>query len=109
MTSNIHPKPLEFRKVGEEELFTEWDDGHRSLLSARLLRLNCPCANCVDEWTGQRTIKEEALPARLGVTDWKPVGHYGVRFTWSDGHDTGIFSFTRLRKLCRCPSCLLLK
>ena len=31
-----------------------WKDGHNSLYDPRYLRLNCPCAGCVDEMTGQR-------------------------------------------------------
>lgn len=99
-------RPYEIRKVGPDEILVLWNDDHRSLFHARFLRLNCPCAGCVDEWTGQRTVRPEHIPESTVVSGWQPVGNYGVRFTWTDGHDTGIFSFQALRQLCRCSPCL---
>jgi DUF971 family protein len=41
----------------------------------------------------------------VAVKDIEPVGRYGLRFRWSDGHDTGIYSFSLLRhKFCRCSA-----
>jgi DUF971 family protein len=34
-----------------------------------------------------------------------PVGAYAVQIVWSDGHDTGIYSFETLRRACSCPEC----
>ncbi len=34
-----------------------------------------------------------------------PVGRYAYKITWSDGHDTGIFTLEHLRALCECPEC----
>jgi DUF971 family protein len=33
------------------------------------------------------------------------VGRYAIRFHWSDGHSTGIYTFEHLRELCPCPIC----
>jgi DUF971 family protein len=33
------------------------------------------------------------------------VGRYAIRFHWSDGHSTGIYTFEQLRELCPCPIC----
>jgi DUF971 family protein len=35
------------------------------------------------------------------------VGAYGLRIDWSDGHDTGIYTFDRLRAACPCQTCRL--
>ena len=32
-------------------------------------------------------------------------GRYAIRFHWSDGHSTGIYTFELLRQLCPCPIC----
>jgi DUF971 family protein len=98
-------RPQDIRPVGENELLIIWEDGHRSLYAAKDLRLQCACAYCVDEWTGVRVLVPDAIPADIRVREWSPVGHYGIRFQWSDGHNTGIYSFENLRRLCRCPSC----
>ena len=33
------------------------------------------------------------------------VGNYAVSFTWQDGHNTGIYPYRLLRRLCPCPAC----
>jgi len=34
------------------------------------------------------------------------VGRYGVKFTFSDRHDDGIYTWERLREICPCDECL---
>ena len=76
-----------------------WKDGAVHDLGARALRLACPCAQCVDELTGRKTLREETVPADIRVVGAEPVGRYGISFRWSDGHGTGIFTWPRLREL----------
>jgi len=33
------------------------------------------------------------------------VGNYAVSLTWKDGHNTGIYPFRLLRRLCPCDAC----
>lgn len=82
-----------------------WKDGHRSVYAPRHLRLNCPCAGCVDEMTGIRTLRPDLVPETIYPTAINYVGRYALQFVWSDGHDTGFYSFETLRDLCRCPEC----
>jgi DUF971 family protein len=63
------------------------------------------CASCVDECTGVRKILPGSIPASLERVRVAPVGNYALHFGWSDGHDTGIYSFEYLRELCPCPQC----
>lgn len=90
------------RLVGEREFLLTWEDGHRSLYSFPYLRFLCPCAGCVDEHTGKRTIQKESVPDDIKSTEMAPVGRYAVKFRFSDGHQTGIYSFEYLRKICPC-------
>ena len=80
----------------------EWSDGHKGVYPVRVLRLNCPCAACVDEWTGVRRLKPDDVPMFIMAQDIQPVGRYALQFTWSDGHDSGIYSYGLLRQLCQC-------
>ncbi len=82
-----------------------WRDGHESLYDNRFLRLSCPCAACVNEWTGERTLREEEVPGDVRPASWHLVGNYALSIGFSDGHDTGIYSFELLRSLCPCPAC----
>jgi DUF971 family protein len=35
----------------------------------------------------------------VAISAIEPVGHYAVRLTFDDGHDTGIYSWSYLRRL----------
>lgn len=96
---------LELRQLGPSKLGIIWNDKHQSLYSVRNLRMECRCANCVDEWTREKLLKEEAVPADVRPVNIESVGRYALKFDWSDGHNTGIYSFDALRKLCECPQC----
>jgi Mrp family chromosome partitioning ATPase/DUF971 family protein len=88
----------EARAEGDEISFT-WTDGSMAVLSARLLRLNCPCAACVDEMSGERILREEDLPEGIEARDFHFLGNYAVQIEWSDGHGSGIYSYPLIRKL----------
>jgi len=89
--------PDAIRSVGQDEILIVWSDGCRSLLTLTLLRLQCPCAGCVDELTGERRIKPDQIRPDISILDWKIVGNYAIQWRWSDGHQTGIYSFEYLR------------
>jgi len=77
----------------------EWQDGAVSRLAPRFLRARCPCAGCVDEMTGKRTLRTENIPADIHPLAIQYVGRYALKFEWSDGHSTGIYPFRYLREL----------
>ncbi len=76
-----------------------WADGAESLIDVRALRLACGCALCVDEWTGEALLEDDRVPADVVPRGIEPVGRYAIQVAWSDGHDTGIYPFERLRGL----------
>lgn len=91
-------EPREIKQVGDAGLDVTWGDGVTSSYKAADLRRACPCAQCVNEWTGQRMLKPEAVSEELTITDISVVGRYALNFRWSDGHETGIYSFRYLRE-----------
>ena len=92
-------EPREIKQEGEAALKITWADNHVSHFTATGLRRACPCAQCVNEWTGQRVLKPESIAEGLTISDLSLVGRYAINFRWSDGHDTGIYSFRYLRGL----------
>ena len=106
----MSPKSISPSHIGPTDdglaLEIKWEDGHGSIFEPRFLRLNCPCAGCVDEMSGQRTLTEAMVPEGIYPTAINYVGRYALQFVWSDGHDTGFFSFETLRALCQCSECL---
>jgi DUF971 family protein len=93
-------EPREISLESDALLRITWADGGVCDYQAATLRRACPCAQCVNEWTGQRTLKPEAISDEVEIKDLSIVGRYALNFRWSDGHDTGIYSFQYLRDLC---------
>lgn len=92
-------EPREIKQEGDAGLRITWADNHVSNYRAAQLRRACPCAQCVNEWTGQRVLKPESITEELTINDLSLVGRYAINFRWSDGHETGIYSFRYLREL----------
>ena len=93
-------EPREIMQAGDAGLRITWTDERVCEYTAAALRRVCPCAQCVNEWTGQRTLTPEMISEALTIKDLNLVGRYALNFQWSDGHETGIYSFRYLRELC---------
>lgn len=98
------PKRMDLGPAGE--LHIAWADGHEGRIAAWTLRVNCPCAACVDEDTGRRVLDPKKIPLDVRVAGVNPVGRYGVGLAFSDAHNTGIYTFESLRAACECAECL---
>jgi len=91
--------PTAIRQAGADQLEIEWADGVVSRFVVYDLRCACPCASCVDELTGVRTLDPARIPEDVRPVHIRSVGNYAISIVWSDGHDTGIYSYSRLRDL----------
>lgn len=89
----------------DNRLEITWEQGHVGSYSLRALRLACPCARCVDELTSRVLLDPDSVAADLRLDSIRPVGSYAVRFGWSDGHASGIYTYKLLRELCPCAAC----
>ena len=98
-------RPVEIQTAEDKGLCIEWQDSHRSLYTFPYLRRKCRCAACVDEWTGREKLLPEKISETIRILETLPVGNYGIRFQWSDGHSTGIYAFEYLRSICPCEEC----
>jgi DUF971 family protein len=72
-------------------------EGRLSLVE---LRAECMCARCVDEITGERIVDVEGIDPGIAIESMQLVGNYAVKIRWSDGHDTGLYTWGHLRRLC---------
>jgi len=97
-TASVRHRPAE-AQIRPDGVEIKWTDAHMSRYDHRTLRLACPCALCVDEWTGQRRLDPDHVPADVRVLDLHAVGRYALQFSFSDGHATGLYSFDALRSL----------
>ena len=91
----IEPKSIDL--PSPSRLRIVWKDGLTSDLDARALRLGCPCAQCVEEWSGRKILHDASVPLDIQLLGAELVGRYGLALRWSDQHATGIFTWDRLR------------
>ena len=92
-------EPTQIIEENDAEISIVWSDGIETKYVASDLRRVCPCAGCVNEWTGERMLKPESIQDGLNFKNIAIVGRYALNFNFSDGHDTGIYSFKYLREL----------
>ena len=102
MSVRLGLKNIELNSSG---ILVDWDDGHRTIFDPMRLRLNCACAECVEEWTQRKLLDPVSVPADIVAEDYLMVGNYAVQFLWSDAHFTGIYPLDLLRRLCDCNIC----
>ncbi|MFY9237302.1 MAG: P-loop NTPase [Roseovarius sp.] len=76
-----------------------WADGQVQRLGVRDVRLACRCAKCRDEVTGKPLLDPQTVPLDLKATRIWSVGNYALGFAFSDGHDTGIYTFKQLHAM----------
>jgi ATP-binding protein involved in chromosome partitioning len=93
------PMPAAVEQAGPQTLRIRWNDGIDSLYAVRDLRLACRCAQCIEETTGRPLLEPGRVPVDVKPVRIQSVGRYALQFTWSDGHDTGIYTYEYLRQL----------
>lgn len=91
-------EPVQIIEENDSAVSIIWSDEKETRYEAPDLRRACPCASCVNEWTGEKMLKPESIPDNLIFKHIGIVGRYALNFKFSDGHDTGIYSFKYLRE-----------
>ena len=91
--------PIGFLRRDPRTLSILWEDGHRDDFDVRDLRLACHCALCVEEMSGRKLLDPKTIRSDVSPRQIVSIGNYAIQFDWSDGHNTGIYSFKDLRAL----------
>jgi len=84
------PEEIRLSKA-KDRLEIRFDDGAQFSLPAELLRVESPSAEVQGHGAGQKTTpagKQDIL-----ISSIEPVGNYAIRLGFSDGHNTGLFSW----------------
>jgi len=92
-------EPTQIIEESDSEVSIRWSDDSETRYSAPQLRRSCPCAACINEWTGEKILDDARIADDLTFSTISIVGRYALNFIFSDGHDTGIFSFKYLREM----------
>ena len=85
----------------ERKLELHWDDGSVDRLPYKYIRGECPCASCIEEWSGRRILDLNTVPDDVHPTDISIVGNYALKIVWSDGHSTGLYTWDHLGNIAR--------
>jgi ATP-binding protein involved in chromosome partitioning len=99
VSDDLDVTPTRIAQKSPRELSILWADGRESVFDVRALRLACACARCIDEWSGRAMLDPASVPADVRPLQIRSVGRYAIQIDWSDGHDSGIYPFRRLREL----------
>jgi DUF971 family protein len=101
--SGLHPGAPQPTNISlhqaSRKLEVTFDDGTQGLLTCEFLRVYSPSAEVRGHGIGQETLqtgKEE-----VNIVDIEPVGNYAVRLIFTDGHDTGLYSWDYLYDLVK--------
>jgi ATP-binding protein involved in chromosome partitioning len=88
-----------FRQRDARTLSVLWADGHRDDFDVRDLRLACHCALCIEEMSGRKLLDPKTVRPDVSPRVISSIGNYAIGIDWSDGHNSGIYSFDHLRSL----------
>jgi DUF971 family protein len=93
--TNNSPRPTSIT-VHQQSRVLEvgFDDGREFRIPFELMRVYSPSAEVQGHGPGQEVL--QTGKREVGLTALEPVGNYAVQPTFSDGHDTGLFSWDYL-------------
>ena len=91
-----HPTEVKLHQASRV-LEIAFDDGSTFRLPYEYLRVYSPSAEVRGHGPGQEVLQVGKRDVTIASVE--PVGHYALRPTFSDGHDTGIYSWEYLHEL----------
>ena len=92
------PRPTDITLHQQSRMLeVTFDNGARFELPCEYLRVYSPSAEVRGHGPGQEVL--QAGKRDVGISAVEPVGMYAVKLVFSDGHDTGIYSWDYLHEL----------
>lgn len=104
MSDTIRPTGVKADRT-ERVVTITWSDGRSCTYPFAGLRAICPCVECKGGHENMGTppdidLLHSAENPSLSLESIEPVGSYALQFNWSDGHDTGLYTWKYLREAC---------
>lgn len=94
--------PTVIERLDGSALRIAWSDGFSAIVPLEVLRHYCPCAYCKGEQVFGTVVMLPLQQFSAGMYELRalePVGNYGIRARWADGHDSGIYTWQLLRQI----------
>ena len=86
-------------QTDDRTLSITWTDGKNASYDVVQLRKRCPCATCIDEWTHEPILRPDQISESVRPLKVESVGQYALNIHFSDGHKTGIYTFSFLHAM----------
>lgn len=97
-TSNAKIYPLEIKLHQASKLLEiKFSNQTECMLSCEFLRVHSPSAEVKGHGPGQEILQTHK--ENVTIENIEPIGQYAIKLTFSDGHDTGIFTWDYLYEL----------
>ena len=95
-----HPNPTEIKLHQKSRLLEIKFDNHTECsLSCEFLRVYSPSAEVQGHSPSQAVL--QIGKEKVNITNIEPIGNYAIKITFSDGHDTGLYSWDYLYRLAK--------
>ena len=92
MSTQKTPTPTEIKLHSKSrELEVAFDDDSRFHFSSEFLRVHSPSAEVRGHAPGEETL--QVGKENVNIKNLEPVGNYAIKIEFTDGHDSGIFSW----------------
>jgi DUF971 family protein len=94
-------KSLQVKHIEQKDNYTFtilWNDEIVKEYRLNELQIRCPCANCVDEVTGERIANASPVNENVKAKKLTSVGKYALRIDFTSGCSHGIYTFDMLRE-----------
>ncbi len=99
--SRIEERTLPQITFNAQEITLKWPEGKTQKVNNRQLRINCQCALCINEMTGEKILDESKIRPDIAPTEIRPLGNYALGINWNDGHNSGIYSYELINSLTK--------
>ena len=97
---SLDPRPENIAlHTRSRELELSYAAGESYRLSCEFLRVYSPSAEVKGHGPGQEVL--QTGKQNVAITAIRPVGNYALQLVFDDGHDTGLYSWDYLYRLCR--------
>lgn len=99
-SSPNQPHPVDIRLHQASRLLEiKFDDNTECQLSCEFLRVYSPSAEVRGHGHGQEVLQLDKED--VNIVGIEPIGNYAVKLVFSDGHDTGLYTWDYLHSLAK--------
>lgn len=92
------PRPIEIKlRQVSRILEIDFDDGAHFMFPCEFLRVYSPSAEVRGHGPGQELLQTDK--EQVNIVNVEPVGLYALKLVFSDGHDTGLYSWDLLYEM----------